>query len=178
MGYTGQNCEIVCPFPSYGLDCQSVCNCTETTCDHVNGCRGYSSGTYIVIIQCLNMQYFQFYQSYAKVVELLSNTNNWRRMHKKYYLVRTYLRTRKITCYVISISVPLSQIALYAPLRKLITYICWEFYLQSSQCFLLEQIKSSTGKCWLNAFQSHCKFTDQFQTYSNVPVRFFSYFSI
>lgn len=117
------------------------------------------------------MQYFQFYQSYAKVVELLSNTNNWRRMHKKYYLVRTYLR--KIKCYLISISVPLSQIALYAPLRKLITYICWEYYLQSLQCFLLEQIKSSTGKCWLNALQSHCKFTDQFQTYSNVPVRFF-----
>lgn len=45
-GYTGQNCEIVCPFPSYGLDCQSVCNCTETTCDHVNGCKGYSSGIY------------------------------------------------------------------------------------------------------------------------------------
>lgn len=45
-GYTGQNCEIVCPFPSYGLDCQSICNCAETTCDHVNGCRGYSSGIY------------------------------------------------------------------------------------------------------------------------------------
>lgn len=44
-GYTGQNCEIVCPFPSYGLDCQSICNCAETTCDHVNGCRGYSSET-------------------------------------------------------------------------------------------------------------------------------------
>uniref|UniRef100_K1QB77 EGF-like domain-containing protein n=1 Tax=Magallana gigas TaxID=29159 RepID=K1QB77_MAGGI len=44
-GYAGQICEIVCPFPSYGLDCQSVCNCTETTCDHVNGCRGYSSET-------------------------------------------------------------------------------------------------------------------------------------
>lgn len=42
-GYTGKNCEIVCPFPSYGLDCQSICNCAETTCDHVNGCRGYSS---------------------------------------------------------------------------------------------------------------------------------------
>lgn len=45
-GYTGQNCEIVCPFPSYGLDCQSICSCAETTCDHVNGCRGYSSGIY------------------------------------------------------------------------------------------------------------------------------------
>lgn len=74
-GYTGQNCEIVCPFPSYGLDCQSICNCAETTCDHVNGCRGYSSGIY-----CYNFwsQYavFKFYQWYAKVIELLSNTNN------------------------------------------------------------------------------------------------------
>lgn len=37
-GYTGQNCENACPFPSYGMDCQSVCNCAELFCDHVNGC--------------------------------------------------------------------------------------------------------------------------------------------
>lgn len=71
-GYTGQNCEIVCPFPSYGLDCQSICNCAETTCDHVNGCRGYSSGIY-----CYNfMSQYAVFLWYAKVIELLSNTNN------------------------------------------------------------------------------------------------------
>lgn len=37
-GYTGENCENACPFPTYGLDCQSICNCTELFCDHVNGC--------------------------------------------------------------------------------------------------------------------------------------------
>lgn len=61
---------------------------------------------YIVIILCLNMQYFQFYQWYAKVIELLSNTNDQRRMHKKYNL-RTYLRKKK--CNLISISISQSQ---------------------------------------------------------------------
>lgn len=42
-GYTGQNCEDVCPFPGYGVDCQSMCNCTETQCDPVNGCKGHST---------------------------------------------------------------------------------------------------------------------------------------
>lgn len=43
-GYTGHNCEDVCPFPSYGLDCQSICNCAETQCNPVNGCNGYLTG--------------------------------------------------------------------------------------------------------------------------------------
>lgn len=29
-GYIEQNCEDVCRFPSYGQDCQSKCNCTQT----------------------------------------------------------------------------------------------------------------------------------------------------
>lgn len=46
-GYTGLNCEVVCPFPSFGLDCQSICNCTKTKCDPVNGCNGYLTGDVI-----------------------------------------------------------------------------------------------------------------------------------
>lgn len=37
--YTGQNCDVACPYPSYGLDCQTICNCAKLFCDHVNGCR-------------------------------------------------------------------------------------------------------------------------------------------
>lgn len=42
-GYTGKNCEDACLFPSYGLDCQSKCNCTQTKCDPVDGCKGHST---------------------------------------------------------------------------------------------------------------------------------------
>lgn len=42
-GYSGQNCEDMCHFPTYGLDCQSICYCTETQCDPVDGCKGHSS---------------------------------------------------------------------------------------------------------------------------------------
>lgn len=42
-GYTGHNCEHMCHFPMYGVDCQSMCNCTETQCHPVDGCKEYSS---------------------------------------------------------------------------------------------------------------------------------------
>lgn len=41
-GYNGHNCNAICPFPTYGLDCQSICNCTETFCDPVDGCTGHT----------------------------------------------------------------------------------------------------------------------------------------
>lgn len=37
-GYNGHKCNAICPFPTYGLDCQTICNCTETFCDPVDGC--------------------------------------------------------------------------------------------------------------------------------------------
>lgn len=42
-GYTGHNCDDMCHFPAYGVDCQSMCNCTATQCDPVDGCKGHSS---------------------------------------------------------------------------------------------------------------------------------------
>lgn len=42
-GFTGNNCNVICPFPSYGLDCQSICNCTETSCNPVDGCTGQTT---------------------------------------------------------------------------------------------------------------------------------------
>lgn len=44
-GYTGTNCETVCVYPSFGLDCQSVCNCIASQCDHSNGCVRHLNGT-------------------------------------------------------------------------------------------------------------------------------------
>lgn len=42
-GFTGYNCEAICPFPSYGLDCQAICNCTKANCDPKDGCSGNST---------------------------------------------------------------------------------------------------------------------------------------
>nr|XP_034309253.1 cell death abnormality protein 1-like isoform X2 [Crassostrea gigas] len=42
-GFTGHNCNVICPFPAYGLDCQSICNCTEKSCDPGDGCIGHTT---------------------------------------------------------------------------------------------------------------------------------------
>lgn len=39
-GYTGENCDLHCRYPSFGQDCQEDCNCDEKFCDTVNGCNG------------------------------------------------------------------------------------------------------------------------------------------
>lgn len=31
-------CKI-CPYPSFGTDCQSICNCQNETCNHITGCQ-------------------------------------------------------------------------------------------------------------------------------------------
>ncbi|XP_062618431.1 multiple epidermal growth factor-like domains protein 10 [Saccostrea cucullata] len=42
MGYFGINCSVACRYPSYGNECQSRCNCSNTTCHHVKGCQHFS----------------------------------------------------------------------------------------------------------------------------------------
>lgn len=37
-GFTGINCVIKCQYPTYGQDCQSLCDCNATFCDYVSGC--------------------------------------------------------------------------------------------------------------------------------------------
>lgn len=43
-GYTGKNCTLACPFPSYGLNCQSACDCSDEDCNYVTGCRLHARG--------------------------------------------------------------------------------------------------------------------------------------
>ncbi|XP_056013518.1 uncharacterized protein LOC125648793 [Ostrea edulis] len=38
-GYIGENCDLPCRYPSYGVDCQLECNCNESYCNHKHGCR-------------------------------------------------------------------------------------------------------------------------------------------
>lgn len=41
-GFIGTNCDIKCPLPMYGQDCQFTCNCFAEVCDHVAGCNRLS----------------------------------------------------------------------------------------------------------------------------------------
>lgn len=39
-GLFGPHCLEKCPYPSYGKECQSICNCDNKTCDPIQGCLG------------------------------------------------------------------------------------------------------------------------------------------
>ncbi|XP_078325996.1 uncharacterized protein LOC144622861 isoform X2 [Crassostrea virginica] len=38
-GFIGQNCSIVCRYPSYGQGCQNHCDCDKMYCDFKTGCK-------------------------------------------------------------------------------------------------------------------------------------------
>lgn len=38
VGYTGNNCDTKCTFPSYGHDCQMTCVCQKEDCNFAKGC--------------------------------------------------------------------------------------------------------------------------------------------
>ncbi|XP_056014336.1 multiple epidermal growth factor-like domains protein 10 [Ostrea edulis] len=38
QGYTGETCDAKCPYPTYGVACQSVCACQRMLCNVVTGC--------------------------------------------------------------------------------------------------------------------------------------------
>ena len=44
MGFYGENCTETCPFPSYGRDCQDICDCTVDDCNFVIGCEKKTIG--------------------------------------------------------------------------------------------------------------------------------------
>lgn len=50
-GYYGYllQCKM-CPYPSYGTECQSMCDCQNESCNHITGCQGQISneGTFIL----------------------------------------------------------------------------------------------------------------------------------
>lgn len=54
-GYTGQNCEDVCLFPTYGIDCQSICNCSQTKCNPVDGYKGHLTTLGIIFKQLIEI---------------------------------------------------------------------------------------------------------------------------
>lgn len=45
LGYVGLQCEISCVYPLYGLECQSVCNCSRELCLISTGCIKHFTST-------------------------------------------------------------------------------------------------------------------------------------
>lgn len=44
-GYTGLNCSVQCPYPTYGNKCQGFCNCSLEICDISWGCENLTALT-------------------------------------------------------------------------------------------------------------------------------------
>lgn len=39
MGYFGNNCGVPCVYPAFGQFCMETCNCGQSECNHVYGCK-------------------------------------------------------------------------------------------------------------------------------------------
>lgn len=44
VGFFGQDCRERCPAPTYGVDCQFICNCSNDNCHFAFGCKRSVSG--------------------------------------------------------------------------------------------------------------------------------------
>lgn len=49
----------MCSYPMYGEDCQSICECNVTYCDHVNGCI-QSSGKTLYIVHRIFLSFISY----------------------------------------------------------------------------------------------------------------------
>lgn len=49
-GYTKLDCSSKCPFPTYGKNCQGLCNCSEILCDIAVGCSTMTSGNIYLFV--------------------------------------------------------------------------------------------------------------------------------
>ena len=49
-GFNGSSCDQQCPYPSYGLNCASKCNCIYIDCHHKYGCHKSTGGIFLFII--------------------------------------------------------------------------------------------------------------------------------
>ncbi|XP_062597911.1 multiple epidermal growth factor-like domains protein 10 [Saccostrea cucullata] len=39
IGYEGYSCTNICPYPTYGIACQEICDCNKSKCDYRYGCK-------------------------------------------------------------------------------------------------------------------------------------------
>lgn len=67
-GYSGLNCSYPCPYPSYGVHCQKICDCSKYECDMSVGCLQTTTGTSNLLI------FFYQLLNKADVLQLSFNT--------------------------------------------------------------------------------------------------------
>lgn len=53
QGFSGENCLSSCPYPTYGNDCQKLCNCSKDMCDVSTGCQQITTGSMHIQINSL-----------------------------------------------------------------------------------------------------------------------------
>lgn len=39
VGYFGSKCGVPCQYPTFGQFCTDKCNCSQSECNHIQGCK-------------------------------------------------------------------------------------------------------------------------------------------
>ena len=58
-GYHGSGCDKHCPYPYYGLNCASRCNCVDKDCHYQFGCYKCKGGIFVFVI--LTSRYYEYF---------------------------------------------------------------------------------------------------------------------
>eukprot|EP00105_Crassostrea_gigas_P029881 XP_011451957.1 PREDICTED: uncharacterized protein LOC105345517 [Crassostrea gigas] len=73
LGYHSFNCSEICKFPTFGDDCQHICNCSKDLCSHINGCK-ISNGIFnSSITSMVNRTSEKMYQTTQLLTEKVSS---------------------------------------------------------------------------------------------------------
>lgn len=62
LGYHSFNCSEICKFPTFGEDCQHICNCSIELCSHIVGCKLLNGIFTIRITSVINKHSEKMYQ--------------------------------------------------------------------------------------------------------------------
>lgn len=60
MGYFGNNCGVPCVYPAFGQFCMETCNCGQSECNHVYGCKRDGKTILMFIFHLLRFLLFGF----------------------------------------------------------------------------------------------------------------------